>query len=128
MLYPRSLTPNGLDREMGKNSSPIFLGRISRSARVIFFERARLAHQRSGDRFVAAFDLGLATGTNEMRIAVKETGHASAASHANFQLLRSFPSVHPPRMGKPAFRLGRSESLFDRRSSWTGVPKDGVAP
>jgi hypothetical protein len=55
MLYPRSLTPNGLDREMGKKWLDYFLGGISRSARVIFFGRARLAHQRSGDRFVVAF-------------------------------------------------------------------------
>jgi hypothetical protein len=73
-----------------------------------------------------AFDLGLATTTNQMRIAVNETGHASAAPTQTLNYC-GFPSVHPRRVGKPAFRLGTSESLFDRRSSWTGVPKDGVA-
>jgi hypothetical protein len=66
---------------------------------VIFFGRARVL--LTNDRAIVSslpFDLALATATTEMRIAVNETGHASAATHANFEPLR-FPSVHPRRNG-----------------------------
>jgi hypothetical protein len=53
ILYPESLTPNGLAREMGEVAQ-LFLGGMSRSAGVIS-SGARLARQRSGDRLVLAF-------------------------------------------------------------------------
>jgi hypothetical protein len=125
MLYPPPLTPNGLDREIGKVAQ-LFLGGISRSEGVISSDaRGLLANVRA---IVGSlpFDLWLATATNHMRIAVNETCHVSAAPTHTLNHC-GFPSVHTRRVGKPAFRLGTSESLFDRRSSWTGVPKDGVA-
>ena len=89
MLYPRPLTPNGLDREIGKVAQ-LFLGGISRSEGVISSDaRGLLANDRA---IVSSlpFDLGLATATSQMRIAVNETCDVSAAPHANFDRLR-FP-------------------------------------
>jgi hypothetical protein len=109
---------------MGKVAQ-LFLGGISRSAGVISSDaRGLLANVRA--IVGPCLSAWARDGYKPMRIAVNETGHANATPT---QVLNccGFPSVHPRRMGKPAFRLGTSESLFDRRSSWTGVPKDGVA-
>jgi hypothetical protein len=78
MLYPPPLTPNGLDREIGRVAQ-LFLGGISRWARVISSDARGLLANVRAIVWSLPFDLGLATATNQMRIAVNETGHASAA-------------------------------------------------
>jgi hypothetical protein len=78
MLYPPPLTPNGLDREIGRVAQ-LFLGGISRSASVISSDARGLLANVRAIVWTLPFDLGLATATNRMRIAVNETGHPSAA-------------------------------------------------
>jgi hypothetical protein len=82
---------------MGKKWLDYFLGGISRSARVIFFGRARLAHQRSGDRFVVAFRSCARDGYNRNEIAVNETGDTATGHRST----RS-STKRPPRRTRAA--------------------------
>jgi hypothetical protein len=64
-----------------------FLGGISCSAMVISSgARGLLTNVQAPIILSLPFDLGLATATNQMRIAVNETGHTSAAPQTSNSL------------------------------------------